>query len=146
MPLESYYDDKWFKNRLKKITEDTEFTEEFSTQVEFLIDCYLSDILTDVADLAERGGDVWSWVYIHVPARIEWQLNARFCPPIPENTAPSGSIARTAQSSSSPSKERGRPIGNSIWTTLSAKPRTIRPDPGSQGLSITDRFLKTTEH
>ena len=83
MPLESYYDEKWFKNRLKKITEDTEFTEEFSTQVEFLIDCYLSDILTDVADLAERGGDVWSWVYIHVPARIEWQLNARFCPPIP---------------------------------------------------------------
>ena len=76
MPLESYYDEKWFKNRLKKITEDTEFTEEFSTQVEFLIDCYLSDILTDVADLAERGGDVWSWVYIHVPARIEWQLNA----------------------------------------------------------------------
>lgn len=71
MPLESYYDEKWFKNRLKKITEDTEFTEEFSTQVEFLIDCYLSDILTDVADLAERGGDVWSWVYIHVPARIE---------------------------------------------------------------------------
>ena len=50
MPLESYYDDKWFKNRLKKITEDTEFTEEFSTQVEFLIDCYLSDILTDVAN------------------------------------------------------------------------------------------------
>ena len=57
MPLESYYDEKWFKNRLEKITEDTEFTEEFSTQVEFLIDCYLSDILTDVADLAERGGE-----------------------------------------------------------------------------------------
>lgn len=35
MPLESYYDDKWFKNRLKKITEDTEFTEEFSTRSSF---------------------------------------------------------------------------------------------------------------
>lgn len=130
----------------EKITEDTEFTEEFSTQVEFLIDCYLSDILTDVADLAERGGDVWSWVYIHVPARIEWQLNARFCPPIPGKRRAIRFYRENCTKLFLSIKGKGRPIGNSIWTTLSAKPRTIRPDPGSQGLSITDRFLKTTEH
>lgn len=89
MALDNYYDEKWFSNRLEKITEDTEFTDDFSTQVEFLIDCYLSDIFFDIVDLAERNRDRYSeggvsdWVYRNVPSMIESQLNARFCPPIP---------------------------------------------------------------